>query len=153
LPPAGSSLSLPGCPSQHSGYPTWFQPLPAFQDPFSPDLMSYWHALNCDGLGSCGSTNSEGLPTPLSSVSDWSSLYNLSRIPALNSVPGRQAPSGLTSRTPCVQKPTFDGRDRLCLEEGWVLIKGESALFLEAVCKGLDPSLEVLSNAHKCRPR
>jgi hypothetical protein len=112
--------------------------------------MSYWHALNWNGLVSPGSIIAERSPAPEpvtsnSGLSDWSSLYNLSRIQTSNSLPGYRSPQ-LATRLPSVPKPKFDGRDRLRLEEGWVLIKGENALFLEAVCNGLDPSGELFSN-------
>jgi hypothetical protein len=149
LPPAGSFLPLPGCPAQNNGIPSWVQPLHATQDPFAPDLMSYWHAY---GLGSRVSAGSSTEPSPQLDKNlvspDWASLYNLSRIRASDPLHGCRC----TAETRCpslpVQKLKFDGRDRLCLEEGWALIKGENAFFLETAGNGLDPSQDLLSTHH-----
>lgn len=86
-------------------------------------------------------SESEPAPEPTahnSSLSDWSSFYD--------QIGGHAARPSAT-RSSSTQRPRFEGGDRLCLEEGWVLIKGENAFFLESACKGLDPSQELFSNA------
>jgi len=150
LPPAGSSLPLPGAPDRCTSFPTWVEPLQASQDPFSPDLMSYWHALNWSGMGSHLPPGSEIEPTPgtltrNSNFTDWMSFYGQIGLQSSNAA--RPSPT----RSSSIQTPKFDGADKLCLEDGWVLIKGENAFFLEAACKGLDPSKELLSKC-SCSP-
>ena len=91
-------------------------------------------------------SGSESEPTPEttthnSNLTDWLSFYG--QIGLQNSNAARPSPT----RSSSTQRPKFDGADKLCLEDGWVLIKGENAFFLEAACKGLDPSQELLSNA------
>lgn len=150
LPPAGSALPLPGCPAQNNGIPSWVQPLQATQDPFGLDLMSYWHAYGLGPTVSAGSFATEPSPQSGSNSdsSDWTALYNVARIRASDPFHGFRCTAETRAPSLSVQKLKFDGRDRLCLEEGWALIKGENAFFLEMAGNGLDPSQNLLSTHH-----
>ncbi len=147
LPPAGSPLPLPGCPAQNNGIPTWVQPLQATQDPFAQDLMSYWHAYSLGPTVLAGSFATEPSPQSGSNPdsSDWAALYNVARIRTSDPIQGCRCTAETIAPSLSVQKLKFDGRDRLCLEEGWALIKGENAFFLEMAGNGLDPSKDLLS--------
>ena len=136
LPPAGSSLPLPGLTTQQSGIPTWVDPLPAERDPFSPDLSAYWIASSSNGATAqpgpfvierpAAATTS----TATSTLPNWSSIFNA---------------SGATATRAPSPTPKFDGRDRLSLGDGWFIIKGEGSYFFELAGTGIDVSSELIS--------
>jgi len=142
-PSAGSS-------THPAGIPPWVEPLPATQDPFSPDLSNYWQASTWNIPGVQGAPGpfakeAELASTPLTSSSKhpvWSTLFGSMGQPP----PIARPPTPVLGDPKTRKEPVFDGQDTLILGDGWSLIRGEHVFFLELAGNGLDIPVSQISS-------
>ena len=137
LPPAGSSRPIATRPSVHQqSLPLWLEQLSPTQNPFASDLASYWQAAYWN--------SANGLPGPFASPSKEDPVARVStckncadKTPASGAISfqPRESSSAVDTSPFC---PKFDGNDRLSLNDGWFLIRGDDAFFLELAGTGLD---------------
>ena len=126
-----------------TGGGSWRHPLSAAQNPFSPYLTNYWAESSRSHLTAPYSTELFGPLTSTSTGLDWSTISSsLNCIPSPNATKepagwGKQSHGG----------PKYDGRDQLSLGEGWSLIHGDDAYFLELNETGLDVPVENISRS------
>jgi hypothetical protein len=100
-------------------------------------LSSYWTGASWP-TSTPGPFASNGAASP-GTLPDLSSLF-ASTFP--NVQPNKESTAAWGSQAP---KPAFDGKDRVTLGDGWYLIRGEDAFFLELAGSGLDLSSDLIS--------
>ena len=115
--------------SQVVGLPGWAQELSPTQDPFAPDLAGYWNA--------CRWTRGTPLPGSFAIRKDSATDPEIASEETFAPVSQPNKPSQLN--------PKFDSSDRLCLGDGWFLVRGENAFFLELTGTGQDIATELIS--------
>jgi len=122
LPPAGSSqpLSRP-LVQQQPGLPIWLQALSPTENPFASEFNSYWEAAGWNSL-----TGAPGPFATLPTANSKSGSGNNRQEQTSSSAQAAGSTSGSSS-----SGPKFDGCDRLCLSDGWFLIRGDNAFFME----------------------
>jgi hypothetical protein len=143
LPPAGIPLSVPGSPSAAASL------LSPMQDPFAPELSKFWSSsasmISQNSMfPNTYSSNSLGPLTSTSSLPNWSTLLSAG---APRVASQRAETAGWGKRT-SVTSPKFDATGRLCLADGWFLIRGDDSYFLEFADSGLDVPTEAICNTH-----
>jgi len=146
LPHVGNTQPLPGSPNANAGGSPWAYPPPPSLDPYSPQLSSYWNEINWNptpGHLATQRRESFGPLTSSSTLPNWSTLQSsggsLLTPPIASAAWGRQQSSG---------SPKFDAQDRLSLGDGWFLIRGENAFFLEHADSGLDIPIHLISTSN-----
>jgi hypothetical protein len=146
LLPAGGPQTLSGSTSENTGgLPSWVQPLQPSQDPYSAQFARYWaEATAAQGQLSPSGRDSSSPLTSSSTLPYWSTLLSSGGIGATASPVGL---GGWRRRSSAVS-PKFDGKDRLCLGDGWFLIRGENGFFLELDDNGLDIPTQLISKPH-----
>jgi hypothetical protein len=146
IPLIGSSHTLLGSTSENTGgLPSWVQPLQPSQDPYSAQFAGHWaEATAAQGqLSPSGRDSSSPLASSLT-LPYRSTLLSSGGIGATASPVGLE---GWRRRSSAVS-PKFDGRDQLCLGDGWFLIRGENGFFLELADNGLDIPTQWISQPH-----
>ena len=141
LPPVGIPLAMPGSPSAAASF------LSPMQDPFAPELSKFWGSsapmISQNGMfPNTYSSNSFGPLTSTSSLPNWSTLLSAG---APRVASERAETAGWGKRT-SVTSPKFDATGRLCLADGWFLIRGDDSYFLEFADSGLDVPTEAICN-------
>lgn len=143
LPPAGSLIDPPSS-AQNSGVPSWLHTLPSIQDSYTLSSSDYWFEGGWNAPPVSDICNprraSLGPLTSSSSLPSWSTLLSSGG----SGLPSPATPAGWGKQTSDIS-PKFDGHDRLSLGEGWFLIRGENAFFLELANRGLDIPVEAFS--------
>lgn len=88
------------------------------------------------------SSTAQGPLTSTSTLPNWSTLLSAGA-PRVAAQPTETA--GWGKRT-SVASPKFDATGRLCLSDGWFLIRGDDSYFLEYADNGLDIPAEAICN-------
>lgn len=117
------------------------------QDPFAPELSNFWNlspSMVSQNIvvPNTFPTNAQGPLTSTSTLPNWSTLLSAGG-PRVAAQPTETA--GWGKRT-SVASPKFDAMGRLCLSDGWFLIRGDDSYFLEYADNGLDIPAEAICN-------
>jgi hypothetical protein len=101
-----------------------------WQNPFAYELQNHWQAAS--------STRRDLSPGPFAMLSSSTSSPSTSSADNFTNSKGDVRTGVLTSAVdPSPNKcgatlgPKFDGSDRLCLNDGWYLIRGDTSFFME----------------------
>jgi hypothetical protein len=121
--------SSPQSYSQGVGLPTWVQELSPTQDPFAADLAGYWNA--------CRWTRATPLPGPFAVQKDSGTDSEIAREEIFPPVSTPNKPSRVNQK--------FDRLDRLSLGDGWFLVWGGNAYYLELTGTGPDIAPQLIS--------
>src|SRR5277367_633627 len=141
LPQTGIPFAMPGSPSAPASL------LSPMQDPFAPELSNFWNlspSMTSQNLifPNTYTSNSCGPLTSTSTLPNWSTLLSAG---GTGVAAQRTETAGWGKRTSATS-PKFDATGRLCLADGWFLIRGDDSYFLEFADSGLDIPTESICN-------
>jgi hypothetical protein len=152
LPPAEIPLPIPSYQLESKiQVPT--SCIPATQDPFAPEISYVWKSPSATTMsqnpmlpGKLVSpwNNSFGALTSASLLPNWSTFLSAGN----GGFPSQRTETAGWGKRTTISSPKFDDSSRLCLGDGWFLIRGDDTFFLEMAGTGSDIPTEAI-----CKPR